>query len=89
MQEVEAVHAEADVLPVGGHGHDRLGVVPGHIMVEVACDTDMWGVSEGLQKISPHWSPQRSFPELLHSSRISHPLIILLDPSRQRVDWGQ
>lgn len=35
LEEVEAVHAEADVLPVGGHGHDGLGVVPGHIMVDV------------------------------------------------------
>lgn len=36
MQKVEAVHAEADVLPVGGQGHNRLGVVPGHIIVDVA-----------------------------------------------------
>lgn len=35
MEEVEAVHAEADVFPLGGHSHYWLGVVPGHIMVDV------------------------------------------------------
>lgn len=35
VQKVEAVHAEADVLPVGGQGHNRLGVVPGHVIVDV------------------------------------------------------
>lgn len=35
VEEVEAVHAEADILPVGGHSHNWLGVVPGHIMVDV------------------------------------------------------
>lgn len=35
VEEVEAVHAEADVLPVGDDGHHRLGVVPWYIMVHV------------------------------------------------------
>jgi hypothetical protein len=33
VEEVEAVHSEANILPVGGHSHHRLRVVPGHIMV--------------------------------------------------------
>ena len=35
LEEVEAVHTEADVLPKGGHGHNGLGVVPGHVIVDV------------------------------------------------------
>ena len=35
LEEVEAVHTEADILPKGGHSHDGLGVVPGHVMVDV------------------------------------------------------
>lgn len=35
VEEIQAVHAEADILPVRGYGHHRLGVVPGHIMVDV------------------------------------------------------
>jgi hypothetical protein len=35
VEEVEAVHSEADILPVGGHSHYGLGVIPGHIMVDI------------------------------------------------------
>lgn len=35
VEEIQAVHSEADILPVRGHSHHRLGVVPGHIMVDV------------------------------------------------------
>lgn len=35
VEEVQAVHSEADILPVGGHSHHWLHVVPGHIVVDI------------------------------------------------------
>lgn len=35
VEEIQAVHAEADILPVRGHSHHWFGVVPGHVMVDV------------------------------------------------------
>lgn len=79
MQEVEAVHSEADIFPVGGHGHNWLGVVPGHVMVEVACDIDTWGVSERLWEV-PSLCPLRRLSLSYFMPPGCHLLIILIGP---------